>query len=271
MCKTSNLPWVIDAEQLSKTIRVPSVTLINDLVSTAYGVNLVPNDEIVSLASGSPDAYGNRAVIAAGTGLGEAGLLSEEGRLRPFASEGGHADFAPRNETQVALLQYLRKKYRHVSWERVLSGPGLVNIYSFLGVHQEGRRNRAVFEQVQRDGASAISDAAMSDRCPVCRDALSLFVEMYGAEAGNLALKVMATGGVYVGGGIAGRILTELTKPEFLEAFCDKGRMRPVMESIPIRVLTTNRAALLGAAEYARLEAGNWTDAEATLRQIRIV
>lgn len=235
--ETPNLPWVIEGAALARELSLPRVALLNDLEANAWGVGTLGAGDTLLLAAGAPTEEGNAAVIAAGTGLGEAGLFGEAAALRPFASEGGHADFAPRDPLTIELYRWLAARYGHVSWERVVSGPGLVNIFTFLG----GRL----------DDAAAISKAALDGSDEVASRALDLFVTLYGAEAGNLALKMKATRGVWVGGGIAPRILPRLTGPGFLDAFRDKGRFRAFLEAVPVRVILNDRTALRGAAWHA--------------------
>jgi glucokinase len=195
-------------------------------------------------------------VIAAGTGLGEGGLYWDGARHHVFASEGGHCDFAPEDDLQVELLKYLRGRYGHVSYERVLSGPGLVNIFEFLRDTGKGKPpDWLVAAMVEGDAAAAISNAAFKGQCPMCEQALNIFVAIFGAEAGNLALKIKATGGVFVAGGIAPKILPKLATPMFLEAFLSKGRLRHLMEIMPIQVITNDKLGLLGAARCALLQA----------------
>jgi len=255
-CETTNLPWVVDARQLAGQLGIASVVLINDLEANAYGVAALEAKDFVILNQGAPDAEGNAAIIAAGTGLGEAGFYWDGAQHHPFACEGGHGDFAPRNELELELLRYLLTRFTHVSYERVLSGPGLYNIYQFL--RDTGRSKEPVWlaeELRQQDPAATISQAALTSRSALCVQALDLFVSLYGAEAGNLALKVMATGGLYVGGGIAPKIMQKLEDSTFVQAFIAKGRMRPLLEAIPVRVILNDQTALLGAARCALLHA----------------
>ena len=192
------------------------------------------------------------AVISVGTGLGEAGLFWNGKEHQPFACEGGHADFAPRDALEAKLLIWLQARYGHVSNERVLSGPGLLSIYEFLRDSSQGGEAAELKEALQRgDGPAAISAAGLEGRHALCVKALDLFVSFYGAEAGNLALKTMATGGVFIGGGITPRILQKLKHPAFMEAFTGKGRMEPLEEAMPVRVIMKDTAALLGAARFA--------------------
>jgi glucokinase len=247
--KPSNLPWVVDANQLATLFGFDTVTLVNDLEANALGLAALQEKDFAVLNEGAPDAEGNTAIISAGTGLGEAGLHFEGKMRRPFATEGGHADFAPRNELEIELLRYLLTKHEHVSYERVLSGPGLLNIYRFL--RDTGRAGEPVWladEMQSADPSSVVTRVALAGQAELCVRALDLFVSIYGAEAGNLALKVKATGGVYVGGGIAPRIIEQLKRPVFIEAFMAKGRMRPLLEAVPVRVILNDMTALLGAA-----------------------
>jgi glucokinase len=254
--KPSNLSWVVDADQLKNLFGFDTVTLVNDLEAHALGLGALGAQDFAVLHEGTPDARGNTAIIAAGTGLGEVGLHFEDGTRRPIASEGGHADFAPRDELEIELLRYLLQQFQHVSYERVLSGPGLLNIYKFLRDSGRGEEDTWLADEMGRsDPSIVISRAALSEKSDLCVRALDLFVSIYGAEAGNLALKMKATGGVFVGGGIAPKIIEKLNGPGFMEAFVAKGRMRSLLEAIPVRVILNDRTALLGAAICAsRLE-----------------
>ena len=245
--ETPNLPWVIEADDLARRLALPRVTLLNDLEANAYGVFTLEPEDLAELNAGRPSPTGNAAIIAAGTGLGEAGLYASGSVLHPFAGEGGHADFAPRNDLEAELLARLRARLGHVSYERVLSGPGLVNLYEFLRDTGRGREDVSL----EGDPAAAIAGAALAGRSPLAESALELFVSIYGAEAGNLALKMKATRGVYIGGGIAPKILPFLRRPRFMEAFTDKGRFRAFMEAIPVRVILNDATALRGAAWHA--------------------
>lgn len=247
-----NLSWAIDAGELAAELRLPSVRVINDLEATAYGINVLDPKDLLTLNSGQPDGVGNVAVIAAGTGLGEAGLVWNGKHHHPFACEGGHVDFAPGNRLQVRLLEYLMEKFDHVSWERVVSGPGIYNLYQFL-VHQEIDEEPPWLAErlCQDDPASVITQAALVNQCPLCSYTLELFLALYGAAAGNLAMKFMATGGVFIGGGIAPRIFPYLETANFMKAFRDKGRMSSLLDAIPIHVILNPKTALLGAASCA--------------------
>lgn len=248
--QTTNLPWLVKAADLAAGVGAEQVAVINDLEAQAHGIVTLAPDDLVTLNPGDPRAVGNRALIAAGTGLGQAGLFWDGESHRPFACEGGHTSFAPRDEVQIALLEYLAERYGHVSWERVVSGPGLVSLHDFL-VEYRRFELPADHDVPDPEAPEAITESAVAARCPVCVEALDLFVELYGAEAGNLALKIMAGGGLYVGGGIAPKIIEVLRGPAFVEAFLAKGRMRPFLETVPLRVILNERTALQGAARYA--------------------
>ena len=249
---TPNLAWVVDSRTLAQELDLPAVRLINDLEANAHGLAALEPKDLVTLNAGAPDAQGNAAVISVGTGLGEAGLFWDGKTHHPFACEGGHADFAPRTDLELELLKYLRAKFEHVSWERVLSGPGIYTIYQFLRETGRGKEPAELTEALRGpDPSAVISKAGLEGRYELCVQTLDLFVSFYGAEAGNLALKLMATGGVYIGGGIAPRIVAKLQGPAFMAAFTAKGRMRALTESMPVRVILKDSTALLGAARCA--------------------
>jgi glucokinase len=253
--ETTNLPWVVDARQITSDLGLAKIQLINDLFANAHGIALLEESDFVVLNPGIAGSTGNRALISAGTGLGEAGLYSDgQGSLHPFPSEGGHADFAPRNELEIDLLRYLMGRFEHVSYERVLSGPGLHNIYLFLRETGRGQEPAWLAEQIaQGDPSAAISKSALEGTSAICVQALDIFVTLYGAEAGNLALKMLATGGLYVGGGIAPKIIRKLSSTAFMKAFSAKGRVGSVLKDIPVRVITNDKTALLGAGRVAAL------------------
>ena len=256
--KTPNLPWIVSTQVLGETTGVEKVKLINDLEANGYGIPLLAGDELVTLQEGGsalPDSHG--ALISAGTGLGEAFLYREGETFKPVASEGGHADFAPRDDLEIELLRYLLDRFPHVSYERVVSGPGLFNIYSFLRDYGHGEEPTWLAERLKQGHPSrTISQAALANEDELCAKALNLFVSIYGAEAGNLALKVKALGGVYVGGGIAPKILDKLRDGVFMKAFGDKGRLAPLLKAVPVRVILNPKTALYGAARRATLLTG---------------
>jgi len=251
--ETTNLPWVVDSRHLSAELGLERVQLINDLYANAQGIALLADSDLVVLNPGVPNATGNRALISAGTGLGEAGLFADaQGAYHPFPSEGGHADFAPRNDVEMELLRYLLGRFEHVSYERVLSGPGLYNLYQFLRDTGRGEEPTWLAEQIaQGDPPATISKSALEGTSEICVQALDMFVSLYGAEAGNLALKMLATGGVYVGGGIAPKIIRKLSSTIFMKSFTAKGRSSGVLKEIPVRVITNDKTALLGAGRVA--------------------
>lgn len=250
--ETSNLPWVIEAARLADELNLKKTVLINDLEANAWGIAALGPEDVVSLNQVKGNPVGNQAVISAGTGLGEAGMCWDGSQHRIFASEGGHSDFAPRNELEIELFRYLSGRYGHVSYERVVSGPGLVNVFHFLRDSGRGTEPQWLTDQMAHgDPAAAISRAALDGACALCEQALDMFVSVFAAEAGNLALKIMATGGVYLGGGIAPKMLTKLSGPLFMHAFVGKGRMQPLLEAMPVKVITNDKTALMGAARCA--------------------
>lgn len=250
----TNIPWLVDSTLVAHELGLKSVGLINDLEANAWGIAVLEAEDFVVLNQGASDTSGNAAIISAGTGLGEAGLYWDGRQHFPFATEGGHTDFAPRKRLEVELLEYLLKQFPRVSYERVVSGPGLLNIYRFLRDSGRGEEPPWLAEQMRdEDPGAVISQAALSGKSELCAQALDLFVSLYGAEAGNLALKVMATGGVFLGGGIAPKIAQKLRDPVFLDAFTAKGRMKPLLQAMPVRVILNDKTALLGAARFAAL------------------
>ena len=244
----TNVPWIVDLDALRRDVAIPRAHLLNDLEALAWSVPVLTSDEIEVVHEGRPDAGGNVALIAAGTGLGIALLPNVDGRLVPRASEGGHVDFAPRNADEHALAESLNRDYGRVDIERVVSGPGLANIHRILHPHQCGTLTPM---PPSHDLPAAISRAALEAGCPSCIRSLECFVSAYGASAGNLALTVLATGGVYLGGGIAPRILPALRWPCFLRSFLDKSPMDALISRVPVKVILNPRAGLLGAAAYA--------------------
>lgn len=254
--KATNLSWALDEHKLVEVLRVPRVKLLNDLEATAYGMlHLEPTDLCV-LQPGSPRKE-NIAVIAAGTGLGEAILYWDGTRYHPMATEGGHADFGPRSNLEIELLRYLQRERGHVSYERVLSGPGLFNIYRFLRDSDFAQEPEWLRKRIAEDNAgTVISEIGLTENEPLCTQALDLFVSVYGAEAGNLALKAFAIGGVYIGGGIAPKILPKLRDGTFIRAFSDKGRFAELLRSIEVKVALNPRAPLIGAAHYGLMLSG---------------
>jgi len=248
----TNLPWLVDAQQIAHDLCIETVALINDLEAHAYGIKLLPEKEFSILNEGDPSIEGNQAMISAGTGLGEAGIYFDGKHHYPFACEGGHGDFGPRNELEDELLKYLRAKFQHVSYERILSGPGLCNIYQFLIETKREKEKLDLFEEIQRgDSARLISEMGMNQTSFACMQALHLFASIYGSEAGNLALKMFALGGVFLGGGIAPKILEVMKQGSFIENFKKKGRFYDLLSQIPVKVSLNDQTALLGSFHYA--------------------
>ena len=256
-CEATNLPWVVDAATLAAELGIRDVWVINDLEASAYGIAALAPTDLVTISSGAADAAGNAAIIAAGTGLGEAGLYWDGRMHHPFATEGGHANFGASDAVEAELLHWLSAQFGHVSWERLVSGPGLLNIYRFLRDTGRGEEPAWLAEEMRaEDPAAVISRAAQSGKSPLCLEALDRFMGLYGSEAGNLALKTMATGGVYVGGGIAPKNLDKLKDGTFMKRFVAKGRMQKLLEAMPVNVILNDKTALLGAARCAAVRSG---------------
>lgn len=254
--RATNLAWAVSRGNVSRALGGARVFLINDLEATAYGVETLGEHQVYTLNEGESSLEGHRALIAAGTGLGMASIFRDGARIRPMPSEGGHADFAARDETEIELLRYLQRRFGgHVSIERALSGPGLVNLYEFLREGRRGEESRRVAEEIAAapDAAARISAAALAGESETAARALDLFVRVYGAAAGNLALVLKPTGGLYLGGGIAPKILDKLKDGAFMSAYADKGRMSGLVSSFPVRVILDDKTALYGAARCAEL------------------
>jgi len=251
-CRATNLPWVVSEAQMKRRFHWRHVRLFNDLAAAAVAVPLLRRSEQVFLNKGIVQKKGNLALLSPGTGLGQAMLIYKDGVYVPLSSEGGHVGFSPTTEAEIELWRYLRKKYGHVSVERVLSGPGLVNVYSWLrdsGRFEEPLWLKALMKE--GDPAKAISENALRRRQALCVESLRSYVSMLGSAAGNLALTSMAVGGIYLGGGIPPKILPALKKGAFLKAFMAKGRFADFLAQIPVRVILNDKAALLGAAHTA--------------------
>ncbi len=252
-CKATNLPWIVDGSELARELKLESVHLLNDLEANAWGLRVLKPDDFHLLQPGDPKQTGNAALISAGTGLGEAGLYWDGKAYHPFACEGGHTDFGPRNAMEIELLVYLQKIYdSHVSYERVVSGPGLRHIYEFLiETRRETQSSELREEMKRRDPSFVISEWGCQNRDRGCTHAVEWFVSLYGAEAGNLALKMLSRGGLYIGGGIAPYMLEKFKQGGFIKAFKAKGRFDVLLDTIPVRIVLNDQTALLGAAEYA--------------------
>jgi glucokinase len=250
-CTVTNLPWIIDGASLGRAVGLEAVHLLNDLEATAHGVLTLDPADMVTLQAGRLSATGNRAVIAAGTGLGEAGIHWDGRQYHPFATEGGHTDFGPRNDQEWRLTQFLQVRLGRVSVERVVSGPGIESLFQFV-LQDTNTPTPEWFERLtnEDDASAAITTRALERSDPSCLRTLDWFVSLYGAEAGNVALKHLATGGVYVAGGIAPGVFGPRQRQIFLEGFLAKGRMRPLLEGIPVSMVVHPACALRGAAAF---------------------
>jgi glucokinase len=254
-CRTTNLRWVVDARAVERALGLSRVRLVNDFHALATGIGILPSSDFAVLNDSPSDPRGPWALLGAGTGLGEAFVVRVGSSIEVLASEGGHADFAPRNELEIELLRFLLERHVRVSYERIVSGGGLVAVYEFLcsrAPQADSAAVRAEIAAASGDAAPVISRHGLAGDDRLCAEALSLFVSVYGAEAGNLALKVVSRGGVFVAGGIAPKILPKLLDGTFRAAFVAKGRLSPMLEATPVKVVTNADAGLLGAADLAR-------------------
>jgi glucokinase len=248
--KLTNLPWVLDSSAMSRDLHIP-VCFINDLEATAYGLAGLTDKERATLAGGDPKAKGNIAILAPGTGLGEAGLYWDGQAYHPFATEGGHSDFAPRTETDVDIFYFLQKQYGHVSWERVVSGMGIKNIFRFLTEVRHKKVPDSLTERLNtEDPAAVISQSALGHDDPVCVETMEIFVRHMATEAASLVLKLMATGGLYLAGGIPPKILPLLQSESWSTNFDNNGRMHELSDRVPVYVVLNDKMALQGAAYY---------------------
>ncbi len=252
-CETMNLTWVVDQLELAEAMGVARVSVINDLAANAYGISCLAANDLDTINVGAPNASGHAVVVSPGTGLGEAGMFWDGKQYHPIPTEGGHTDFAPRNKLELELAAFLMEEHEHVSYERIVSGPGLVNIYRFL--RDTGRGEEPAWlaqEMANKDPGAVISNAALTNRSALCEQALDMFIELFGAEAGNMMLSYMATGGVWLGGGIVVKILSRIkARKHFMSGFTSKGRLTEVMRDVPIRAILNDQTALLGAAKHA--------------------
>jgi glucokinase len=255
--RLTNLPWTLDSRELAAHLKIEYVFLINDLQANGYGIAELGADQIYTLSEGDARQIGNRALISAGTGLGEAFMIWDGRNYVPYPSEGGHSDYAPRNEDEIDLLRFLKQKYNgRISTERVVSGQGLTNCYEFLREVRGIEEPASLAERMAvEDPNAVITEMALAAKSEICEKAMDMFVSAYGAEAGNLALKILSVGGLYVGGGIAPRILEKLKDGTFMKAFTDKGRLSQLLVNTPVRVILESRTALMGAAAYAEARA----------------
>ena len=255
--KISNLPWTIDSREVAAQLKLRTVGLINDLEAFAYGIDALESKDFVALSEGSSEAEGNTAVVSAGSGLGEAGLYWDGHRHHPFACEGGHTEFAPKNDIEIELLQYLMKKYenQHVSYERILSGPGIKNIYEFLRDTSREQEPAWLRDDLAAapDAPALISQMALTQKAAICDRTLSIFVSVFGSEAGNCALKFMCTGGIFIAG-IAGKIVSKMQDGTFMESFLSKGRMKTLLQEIPVKIVLNDDSGLIGAARFTLVQ-----------------
>lgn len=254
VCKATNLPWIVEAKTLAQNCHIPEVFLLNDLEANAYSLEVLTEENLLVINEGE-ELKGNKAIVSPGTGLGEAGLYFDGASYHPFATEGGHCDFAPINELQVELFQYLFQKWGHVSYERILAGAGFVNLFYFF-MEAKGRKvpTWLLDEMREKNHAAVITSNALNGKSALCEEVLALFIEILGQELSNVALKFNAFGGLYIGGGISPKIAEEFKKESFMRGFLNKGRFRFVLEKIPITLILDDRASLKGAAFYGQLQ-----------------
>ncbi len=271
--KLTNLPWLLDARELARNLDIDHLFLINDLEANGYGIPELTRDQVYTLSLGDPSALGNRGLVSAGTGLGEAVLMWNGKMHVPVASEGGHCDFAPRNDLEIDLLRYLQRSLKgRVSYERVISGIGLKSVYAFLRDERGLQESPELRDRMAHEDPNAvIGELGQSGASELCAQALDIFVAVYGAEAGNLALKVLATGGLFIGGGIAPKILDKMKDGAFLHAFTDKGRLSELLVQTPVHIILESRAALLGGARDGAARAGGGSGASPPLASSRLV
>jgi glucokinase len=250
--KTTNLPWVLDADGLSNELGIPAIFLINDFQAIGYGIDALEEKDLFVLQPGEEEENGPRAIIGAGTGLGEGIMVWQQDHYQMLPSEGGHVDFAPTNAEQMDFLRYMMDRFGRVDYESVVSGGGLVNIYNFFS-QRDPAQSSPELDKAMREGdaAAAISRFALEKKSKLAVDALEMFCEIYGAQAGNLALTCLARGGVYVAGGIAPKIIEKLKEGAFLRAFHSKCKMEALMKKFPVKVILNSKVGLLGAASFA--------------------
>jgi glucokinase len=255
-CQATNIPWIIDIYEIADELKISKAYLLNDLEANAYGIYLLKEKDFYVLNEGEKKSIGNACIVAAGTGLGEAGLYYDGNKFRPFACEGGHTDFGPQNDLEIELLKFLRAKYGHVSYERILSGEGIYNLYEFLIHSKIEPRIEALEKELEKhpEPQLIITKKGVNKENKICERVIDWFVSIYGAEAGNAALKFFALGGVFIGGGIAPHILDKLKEGNFMTSFSNKGRFSKMMMSMPVKIILNDRAALLGAQYFAMLE-----------------
>ena len=247
--KLSNIMWEIDSNELSNHFGVKNVQLINDLEATAYGLAMLTEKDIAEIHKGNDAAVGNAAVIAPGTGLGEAGIYWDGNYYHPFATEGGHSDFAPRNQFDFDLYNFLQKKFGHVSWERLVCGPGIVNIYDFLRDEKKREEPEWLKEKYKNGDAAAVISQHVK-QSEICKETMQVFIRYLAYESANLILKLKATGGLFIGGGIAPQIVSLFENNVFYSSFCQSGRLNYLLEKVPVKIILNTKTALLGAVYY---------------------
>jgi glucokinase len=250
---TTNLNWEVDRAILLGEFEVEEIFILNDLEANAYGIAALKEQELDRLYPGKKEIQGNAAIIAPGTGLGEAALYWDGEFYHPFATEGGHTDFGPRNDLDLELFRYLRRKFGHVSWERVISGPGILNIFTFLRIDKGWEVPDDLREAINAGDPPAVISAYAQKDYPICEETIRLFIKYLAQESANLCLKTKAVGGLFIGGGIIPKIHHELREEAFLSHFFQAGRLRPMVEAIPVSVIMNSEAPLLGAAYYGAL------------------
>lgn len=249
----TNFPWVIDREEISRELHIRNVSLINDMEANAYGLVALQEKEFETLKYGSK-IPGNAALISPGTGLGEAGMFWDGSHYHPFSSEGGHCDFSPRNETDLRILRHFQQKYGHVSWERLVSGPGILDLYSFNRAESNETEPQWLRDKMElNDPSAVITETALAEKDSVCMATLNLFIRFLAIESAQLALKFKATGGIYIGGGILPKIIQGMKREVFYNNFVQSGRLNSLLETIPVKVILNEKTALLGAAYYGAM------------------
>ena len=252
-CEATNLPWIIDSKKIAEVLNIDSklVYLLNDLEAAAYAIEVLSEKDLFVVNKGEEQKNGTRALISAGTGLGESIIVWDGKKYKPIPSEGGHTDFAPRNKIEIDLLTFLMNKYGRVSYERILCGPGLTNVYEFFKKTSYQDISSWLMDRIKNEDPSAvISEIGMSKKDEACEKALDIFVSVYGAEAGNLALTALSTGGLYIGGGIAPKILDKLKEGAFMQSFTNKGRLSVMVSHMPVKVILNDKHPLLGCINY---------------------
>lgn len=260
VCQTTNIPWLINIEEIAKELNITKAYLLNDLEANAYGVSCLKEKDFYVLNKGENNPAANACILAAGTGLGEAGLFFDGKKLKPFACEGGHTDFGPQNDLEIELLKFLKAKFGHVSYERILSGSGIYYLYEFLVQNKIEPRIESFEKELEISSQPQIiiTQKGVNKENKTCERVIDWFVSIYGAEAGNAALKFFALGGVFIGGGIAPRIVEKIKEGNFMTSFANKGRFSKLMMSIPVKIILNDKATLLGAQHYAIEQKGNY-------------